>query len=209
MKKIIAALVGGLTLATAAVAAPVITSYDITNASLPGFGGWNHYYTGTVSGTTYTGGSGTLNDGNYASSEQETQLFGNAGATTISLFLDQLYTVDALSIFGGNYTHNGIPGTLTGMTVTIGTTSVALQSSDFGLNGDLINFAGTGLNLLSTDRIVLSNFTGTFYGYVSIAEINVGGSTAQAPADVPEPASLALLGLGALAAFGAIKRKKA
>ena len=79
--------------ALAAPAATVfISSYNITDAALSGYGGgWSHTYNGTITpggsfvgaggtGTaaTYTGGSGTLNDGVIAYSVTDNQLFDAA-----------------------------------------------------------------------------------------------------------------------------------
>ena len=68
--------------------ASLITSYDIENAVLSGFGSWAHTYNGTMTntGTTtvfdssgtvanYSGGSGTLNDDNIGTADNNTQLF--------------------------------------------------------------------------------------------------------------------------------------
>lgn len=211
MKKMIAAAVLGVATATAAVAAPVIVSYDITHAETSGFGGWHHTYNGTIAGlgdglADYYGGSGTLNDGSLGTSEQDTQLFGNSGVT-ITLFLDQLYTVNSLSIFGGNYASNSIPGALRGMSVKMGNTVQNFFSTDFGVKGDFVDLAGTDLALQKTDTIVLSNFVPGYATYFSIAEIVVDG-VEQGSSNVPEPGSLILVGMGLAAAFGA-RRKQA
>ena len=210
MKQLIAAAVLGLAMATAAVAAPVIVSYNVTHTEKSGFGGWAHAYNGNIADlggnlADYDGGSGTLNDGSLGRSEQETQLFGNSGVT-ITLFLDQLYTVNSLSIFGGNYTHNGIPGTLNGMTVTMGNSTGDFSSTNFGVNGDFVDLAGTDLALQQTDTIILSNFVPGYDTYFSIAEIVVDG-VAQGSNNVPEPGSLVLLGMGLCAAFSVRRRQ--
>lgn len=210
MKKLIAAAVLGLATATAAIAAPVIVSYDITHTEKTGFGNWQHTYNGTIADlggglADYHGGSGTLNDGSLGASLHETQLFGNSGVS-ITLFLDQLYTINSLSIFGGNFTGNSIPGRLGGMSVAIGNTVRNFSSVNFGMNGDFVNLAGTDLALQKTDTIVLSNFVPGYSRYFSIAEIKVDG-VEQGSSNVPEPGSLALLGMGLVAAFGARRKQ--
>ncbi len=211
MMKFFVASVLGLALSGAAVAGPVITTYDVKQASVKGTGGWNHAYDGMInvlgSGKAhYTGGSGTLNDGVFGTSVSTTQLFQNYANVSITLNFDQFYKFDSLSIFGGSFAGNSIPGTLTGMSVTIGDATVALTSTAFGMNGDLVKLVGTGLELQRANQITLSKFKGG-PSYMSIAEITASGTFAPEASKVPEPGSLVLLGLGALAAFGASKRK--
>jgi len=80
-----------LAISVPSFAAPIaITSYGIQDATMSGYGGWMHTFTGTITpvraftngpggppGTVanYTNGSGTLNDGELSSSPFSTQLF--------------------------------------------------------------------------------------------------------------------------------------
>ncbi len=212
MKKLFVASIIGLALSGAAIAAPIITTYDINQASVSGTGNWKHTYNGTIKTlgngkAHYTGGGGTLNDGFFGSSLNNTQLFDKFNSTSITLNFDQFYTFDSLSLYGGSFTGNFIPGTLTGASVTIGDSTVKLNSTAFGVNADLLTFAGTGLELLRTNQITLSGFKGGWGGYMSISEITASGAIALEAAKIPEPGSLLLLGIGALVAFGASKRK--
>ena len=101
------------------------------------------------------------------------------------------------------------PGTLTGWSVTIGGNTQAFTSTGFGasctsgLCSDAVSLAGSGLELLSTDTLTLSNFQGGWYGYFSAAEITVNGVAAP----VPEPETYALM-LGGLGVMGLLARRR-
>lgn len=195
-------LASALAFSLASQATPIISSYDISNAEASGFGGWSNAYSGTITATggglySYTGGSGTLNDGITPTNHINNQLFTLADNSTITLHLNTLSNISELNILGGAI-GNMIPGTLTGATITIGALSVALSSTAWGatcssgLCNDKFSLAGSGLDLLATNTITLSNFTGGWSGYYNIGEVTVAGVNAA----VPAPATFALLGLG-------------
>jgi PEP-CTERM motif len=197
--------------------AQTISSYDIANARLSGFGNWNHTYSGVIGGgnpTSYTGGSGTLNDGIIATSHFNNQLFWKPDGVSITLYLDGFYKINTIDLLGGNTLANNIPGTLTGWTVTINSNSQSFSSTAHGaacLSGlcdDVVSLIGSGLDTLSTNTIVLSNFTGGWpdeSSYFNISEIQVNGASVSA---VPEPETYAMMlaGLGLLG-FAARRRK--
>ncbi|HET9648286.1 MAG TPA: hypothetical protein VFP34_08655, partial [Microlunatus sp.] len=102
-----------------------ISGYDIVDTPISGSGGWAHTYTGTITPTgtdpvqgatlaTYTGGSGTLNDGVIGTTPTESHLFfaGSRARPTITLHLPQVTFVDTIDIYGGTITFNAIPGAL-------------------------------------------------------------------------------------------------
>lgn len=208
----------GIALASQAMAAS-ITGYDVTNALESGYGSWSYNYTGTSSyaGTSVfgsnlfdlSGGSGTLNDGIIPTSAQNNQFFAIADNSTIRLHLGSLTTISSIVLYGGNFP-NYIPGTLTGWSVTINGHTVNFNSTSTGTAcpsgpcDDSVTLAGSGLELLATTTITLSNFQGGWQSAVyNIGEIAVSGATA----NVPEPAALALLGLG-MASMCVTRRRK-
>jgi hypothetical protein len=236
-------LVAGLALATPSAAAPIpIAGYDINDAVISGHGFWAHSYGGTITpgvgffnntfpGTTatYSGvGGGTLNDGIIGTLETNTQLFVAPQATdgtlispAIFLTLSFAYTITELALYGGDIPTNAIPGTLTGVTVTI-SGPMGTQSDTFALDGTTAFGPATNSNgELVNDRIVipntsplfglpaftvtLSDFQGGLANWFSLTEVTLDGARFVG-VPVPAPGSVLLLSLG-LFALGAAKRR--
>jgi len=201
-----------------------VTSYDIDRTQPTGYGGWSHSYNGSVAsngdGTfKYSGGSGTMNDGVIGTAYYNTQLFQTSDGSKITLYLDQSYTqIDKIRLYsfaydsGNSNSLNSIPGNITSVDVTIdGLTNTILTTGFGGSN----NGSSTSHELLLTSlalqnktsgQIQLSNFqTDGRGGDFSISEITF---QAVATAPVPEPATIALFGIGALGIRLVARRRK-
>ena len=210
------ALLALVALPMSGFAVPVtIVGYDVLNTPTSGFGQWQHTYTGVITPTNqvfanYSGGTGTMANGVIETTHQTTHLFIVDSAPVITLYLDGFYSLNSLSIFGGDIPYNGAPGALKSLTATFSGTSSSLVGSAFGFVGlrgpanDLFTFAGTSLQGLVTDRVVLSGFQTSGLAFASIAEITLDGSATS----VPEPGTLALFGLG-LVGLGFARRRRA
>lgn len=205
-------LLAGTAPATAAVGAQVaVTSYDILDTPISGFGGWGHTYTGTITPNglfdpqgaaraDYAHGSGTLNDGVDPTTIAQTHLFTTAGRgnPTITLHLAGPTFVDRIDVLGGSTTSDlfgsGFNGALTGATVQIGGSSAGLPGLEFGpLNAagmpsnDHLDLASTPLAAIATDTIVLRDFTALSAGSADqfpIGEITVVGRPATTTIDI-------------------------
>lgn len=200
------------------VSAAVITGYDVTDTPLSGFGGWQHTYTGsitntgTLSGTAsvkadYSGGTGTMADGLVGSSTNQSHLFWVADLPSITVYLDNTYNLTDIALL--NFpSGNSIPGNITGVDVTIGSTTQSFVTSVLNTRDEFIELSGTPLASLAASSFTLSNFTidaEQYANYFSISEIQVNG-TPVSSSSVPVPAPLALFGIGVLA-LGVSRRR--
>ena len=192
-------------------------TYDGTITSGVNF--TNFGFPGTTA--TYQFGSGTLNDGVIGTSETNGQLFvtdinddnGNPISPAIFLTLDFLtggpWLVNRVEVYGGDISGNSIPGAITGFDIGIigptggapdtsfNTTAFAgsVQNSSGGDVNDRVDLTGP-VALAPAWAVILSNFQGTISNGFSITEIKVFGDQAPSGNTIPEPTSLALLGLG-------------
>jgi len=222
---------GGMALAVMASAHGAgVASYDISNTLPSGAGGWSHVYDGAIACDdntglcNYSGGSGTLNDGVIPTQITDNQLFYRATGPVITLRLDTLSHVNSVQIYGGNpdassapssLSGDFIPGSLTGWSVTIGGQTLALSSVAFGLDcqsgrcDDRVELAGTGLDRLPTDTVILSAFQGGFLTQVEAGPgfyvFNIGEVGVDSVAVVPEPATYALMLAGLMAVIAAVR----
>jgi hypothetical protein len=210
-----------------------IAGYDVTRTPTSGYGNWHHNYTGTITVlpvtiggsplADYSGGGGgaggTINDGSYGTSADDTHLFdmgiasdGFPANPTVRLYLPGSYVIDEIRIYGGHFSGNSIPGTLTGATVTFDSFFDVFTTIDFGppvdsdLADDRIVIAGSALAGVPTTAITLSDWHGGWGGYFSIGEIEVDGHDGD-HGGVPEPSTWALCGLGLLW-LGASRRRR-
>ena len=214
VKTSLAAAVLGL---TTSVQAANITGYDIVNANISGYGNWSHVYDGTINSLSgglanYTGGTGTLADGQVSSGTAGSQLFNTASNTSITFYLDQVTTLGSVSIFSGDWHSNHIPGEIEFATFTLNGVSEQIFSTGFGtINGknglhmnELFDFSGTSLANMAVSEFTISNIGDGWgnSGYYNISEVSVSA--------VPEPSTYALM-LGGLGLVGlmAARRKKA
>ena len=195
-----------VTIGGVASAAPIpITSYDIDQTPVSGFGCWFHNFTGTktdtgrtVSGSVncspdgvgyvfnYANGSGTLNDGVFDTTHLLLTRNDNSGSPlqpVIRLNLDGAYKINGISLLKGNKSFTNI----TKVTVEINGTAVPVIPTPIG--GDplsvRLNLSGTGLELQSTTQITLKSFSASFFGnsidQFGIGEIVVDGSNNASP----------------------------
>ena len=219
MKKLLLGALMASALLAPRVQGQLVTGYDLMNVRLSGFGGWSHRYSGTMTAIggglyNYTGGRGTLNDHAFASNYIDNMLFLLADNSVITLYLNGVYSLSNLNLYGGTAPNNFIPGTLTGATIGFGAATATITSTTFSASGtcqrgpcdDAFSFASTVLAAETGNQITISNVQGGASGYYSISEVSAQGVVA-----TPEPASFALLatGLGVIAGVRRRNRKAA
>ena len=192
-----------------AAADPVIvTDYDFEQTPASGYGGWSHTYSGVISDTgrtlstsasgpvpilNYSGGSGSLNDGQLSANLIGTHLFTTQNDDTglpiipaITLHLGSKVVVNEVRVFGGYIEYNATPGALKaatieidGVAIPVGVTPVG-TSNALGIQVDgIFDLRSTPLAGIATDKIILRGFTGSFSGIpwnqFSLTEITVDG----------------------------------
>jgi hypothetical protein len=188
-----------LTLSVGAIAATVpITSYDIAETPVSGFGCWFHNYTGTITDTgrtvsgsvicsgdgighvlNYTNGSGTLNDLIFDTTHLMLTRSDDQGVPlqpVITLHLDNFYTINEIRLLRTGFTD------IVGVTVEIGGTAIPLAAIPIGgdpLN-DLLDLRGTPLSVIPTNQLALKEFSVSFAGnpidQFGISEVEVDGT---------------------------------
>lgn len=202
---------------TASAALITADSYDAYNVRLSGTGGWVHTYNGTISsnGSTYnyTNGSGTLNDGLVGTGLSDTQLFQVADNSSIDLLFDSLFSFSELSLYSYGPTTNGIPGSISGVNVTINGITAFISSQGFGPsnagssnNGrdhshELIDLSNTALFGLVSNKVTLSGFVteGNYAQYYAISEVTLDATASSSNVSaVSEPSAMALMLLSLL-----------
>lgn len=207
MKKLLALFAFTLFSSTAFSATNLanITGYDINGSYPDGTQGLSHTYSGTVSAGSfpgifdYTGGTGTLADGQIQDSNAGHLIFGSTASITI--FLDDYYYIDDILFYSAlNQSSNLQSADISGEIITRALDTVSQES--------LFDLTGTGLDTVGVNQITLSNFgfapftPKTF----TLSEIQISGTLVSA---VPEPSTYALMlgGLG-LIGFMAARRRR-
>ncbi|RCJ22100.1 hypothetical protein A6S26_22290 [Nostoc sp. ATCC 43529] len=197
-----------------------ISSYDITNTQLSGFGSWQHEYNGTINinsnGTyNYSDGSGTLNDNIIGTDINNTHLFFKSDKPTIATFLNQESTIANIKLFSFGPTPNGIPGNIDTVDITINGITQTFSTIGFepegippnNINGkvnELIDFSNSIFANVVTDKVTFSNFqtSGNFPEFYSISEIVFE----QAATSVPEP--LGVVSIAVAGVMGLCMKRK-
>lgn len=190
-----------LTLGVGANAATLqITSYDIAQTPVSGFGCWIHNYTGTISDTghtvsgsvicssdgvghvlNYSNGSGTLNDGLFNTTHlllTRTDDQGQPLQPVVTLHLGGIHTINEVRLLKGSSSFTEI----TRATVQIGGTELSIDAVPIG--GDplsvLLDLRGTALAGLPTNQLSVKAFAASFFGspidQFGLGEVEVDGS---------------------------------
>jgi hypothetical protein len=189
-------------------AATIISSYNISSTEMSGYGGWSFNYTGTITPiggglANYTDGGGTLNDGLLPPTEANNQLFLSTTNPVITVFLNGYYDISSLHIESGITDGNLIPGDITGLTVSLGSSSQSYTPTTSHTDQAIL-LNGTQ-SAIAVNSFTLSNFSATYYNQFAIGELVVNGSPIAA---VPEPSTWAMMILGfAGVGFMAYRRK--
>ncbi len=182
------------------VNASIISSYDIEGTRLSGTAGWEHTYTGSIVSSggayDYSGGGGTLNDGLFGTDEYDTHLLEAHYSPSLTLHLDGSYDISAIYLWSFP-TGNAIPGDITGVHIN-GTSYTTLDGSQMEESVNL------GSALTNVSMLTFTNFI-TTSGMFAISEITFDATLAST---VPEPTTVALLGLGIVGLAGAEARRR-
>jgi hypothetical protein len=161
-----------------------LIGYDIQNAAESGFGAWDHRYNGLITPTgsnlvvafpngkstavlaLYTGGGGTLNDGQVGLAPGDTELFATAAQPVITLHLGNTYAIQSINLESFSL-YNGIPGNITGVNLAVGGSSASFQPTTTtddanNLSSSLIDLTSSPVAGITGDTIVLSGFSPTW-----------------------------------------------
>jgi hypothetical protein len=197
----VALLIGVFSITGTVFSAP-INSLDNAGFESPNQGSGFTYYSGLVSGWTYSGDAGiAANNSAFsvfnASGNQAAFLQGNGSNASISQSIDFVGTslsVTFLAEYRHNYGGNTLNVTVDGAPLTINGSQFFSSSTD----GSFTQFTTNAVALSSGQHVLAFNgFSQPDYTtFIDDVKLNV----------VPEPTTVALLGLGLLG-FAASRRK--
>lgn len=180
-------------------AAPLtVASYDMLNGNTGSYNYWDETYSGvgntTTDGAPLSGGTGDLTDGvvatdNWYVVEAPAGNGPYVGWTidpVITFNFSSLVSIDSVTIYADD--SDGAGGVSLPTGVTIDGTLYDVDETMAGANPKALTFSGLDLDVTSLDiQLHRSN------QWVFVSEVQFDGEP------VPEPATLAVLGLGALA----------